>query len=35
MNMELPVTISKRPITCAIEVKCIGNQGGEAGNGII
>ena len=25
-NMELPVTISKSPSTCAIEVKCIGRR---------
>jgi hypothetical protein len=28
--MELPVTINKSPITCAIEVKCIGDQSEEA-----
>jgi hypothetical protein len=28
--MELPVTINKSPSTCAIEVKCIGNQSEDA-----
>jgi hypothetical protein len=28
-NMELPVTMSKSPSTCAIEVKCIGNKSEE------